>query len=84
MSPTTDERSLDAAPNVMLGVHPLKDDVGAENDCTAAPLTYTKMELLLIEGAKHTFVTEHPFEKGSIKAMKAATAFIKKHGGGAA
>ena len=43
-----------------------------------------EMELLLIEGAKHTFVTEHPFEKGSIKAMKAATAFIKKHGGGAA
>jgi hypothetical protein len=37
------------------------------------------MDLLLIEGAKHTFVTEHPFEKGSIKAMETATEFIKKH-----
>lgn len=38
-----------------------------------------EMDLLLIEGAKHTFVTEHPFEKGSIKAMETATEFIKKH-----
>jgi acetyl esterase/lipase len=38
------------------------------------------MDLLLLEGAHHTFVNEHPFDPNSIKAVNAAIAFIKKYG----
>jgi acetyl esterase/lipase len=41
-----------------------------------------KAELLLLEGEGHTFVTEQPFSPNSIKAIQAATAFIKQHGAG--
>ena len=39
-------------------------------------------ELLLLEGERHTFVNEHPFSPNAIKAVAAATAFIKKYGSG--
>jgi hypothetical protein len=39
-----------------------------------------EIDLLLLEGARHTFLYEHPFEPTSIKALEAAKAFIKKHG----
>jgi hypothetical protein len=35
---------------------------------------------MLLEGAHHTFVNEHPFDPNSVKAVKAMIAFIKKHG----
>ncbi|HEY1544968.1 MAG TPA: alpha/beta hydrolase [Xanthobacteraceae bacterium] len=38
------------------------------------------IDLLLLEGARHTFLNEHPFDPNSVKAMKAMTAFIKQHG----
>src|SRR5260221_7718944 len=38
------------------------------------------MDLLLLDGAHHTFVNEHPFDPNSIKAVNAAMAFIKKYG----
>jgi acetyl esterase len=38
------------------------------------------LDLLLLEGAKHTFMNEHPFEPNSVKAFEAMTAFIKKRG----
>ena len=38
------------------------------------------IDLLLLEGARHTFVNEHPFEPNSVKAVAAMQAFIKKHG----
>jgi acetyl esterase/lipase len=38
------------------------------------------MDLLLLDGAHHTFVNEHPFDPNSIKAVNAAIAFIKKYG----
>ncbi len=38
------------------------------------------MELELYEGARHTFVNEHPFDPNSIKAVKATIAFAKKYG----
>ena len=38
------------------------------------------MDLLLLEGAHHTFVNEHPFDPNSVKAVEAMKAFIKKHG----
>ena len=37
-------------------------------------------DLLLLEGARHTFLNEHPFDPNSVKALHAVTAFIKKHG----
>jgi acetyl esterase len=39
-----------------------------------------EIELSLYEGARHTFVNEHPFDPNSVKAVAAMTAFIKKHG----
>ena len=38
------------------------------------------IDLLLLEGAHHTFVNEHPFDPNSVKAVEAMTAFIKKYG----
>jgi acetyl esterase len=38
------------------------------------------LDLLLLDGAHHTFVNEHPFDPNSIKAVGAAIAFIKKYG----
>lgn len=38
------------------------------------------MDLLLVEGERHTFVNEHPFAPNSVKTMEAVHAFIKKHG----
>jgi acetyl esterase len=38
------------------------------------------LDLLLLDGAKHTFLNEHPFEPNSVKALEAMTAFIKQHG----
>jgi acetyl esterase/lipase len=38
------------------------------------------IDLLLLEGARHTFLNEHPFEPNSVKALKTMTAFIKAHG----
>jgi acetyl esterase len=38
------------------------------------------MDLLLLEGARHTFVNEHPFDPNSVKAVKTMEAFIKQHG----
>ena len=32
------------------------------------------------EGARHTFVNEHPFEPNSVKALETMIAFIKEHG----
>jgi acetyl esterase len=39
-------------------------------------------EELLLEGEKHTFVTEHPASPNSVKAVAALMAFVRKHGGG--
>jgi acetyl esterase/lipase len=39
------------------------------------------MDLLLLEGERHTFVNEHPFTANSLKAIEAVKAFIRKHGG---
>jgi acetyl esterase len=39
-----------------------------------------EIDLLLLEGARHTFLNEHPFEPNSVKAFEAMKAFIKKHG----
>jgi hypothetical protein len=38
------------------------------------------MDLLLLEGERHTFVNEHPFASNSVKAVEAVKAFIKKYG----
>jgi acetyl esterase/lipase len=38
------------------------------------------IDLLLLDGAKHTFLNEHPFEPNSVKALKETIAFIKQHG----
>ncbi len=40
------------------------------------------MDLLLLEGERHTFMNEHPFSVNSLKAFDAVTAFIKKYGSG--
>ena len=40
------------------------------------------LDLLLVEGERHTFVNEHPFAPNSVKTMEAVHAFIKKHGSG--
>jgi acetyl esterase len=39
-----------------------------------------EIDLLLLDGARHTFVNEHPFDPNSIKAVAAMEAFIKRHG----
>jgi len=39
-----------------------------------------EIDLLLLEGAHHTFLNEHPFDPNSVKALKAVIAFIKQHG----
>jgi len=39
-----------------------------------------EVDLLLLEGARHTFLNEHPFDPNSVKAMDEMKAFIKKHG----
>jgi acetyl esterase/lipase len=39
-----------------------------------------EIDLLLLEGARHTFLNEHPFDPNSVKAFEAMVAFIKKHG----
>jgi acetyl esterase len=39
-----------------------------------------EIDLMLFEGARHTFVNEHPFDPNSVKAVAAMTTFIKKHG----
>ena len=39
-----------------------------------------EIDLSLYEGARHTFVNEHPFDPNSVKAVAAMIAFIKKHG----
>jgi len=38
------------------------------------------IDLLLLEGAQHTFVNEHPFDPNSVKAVETMKTFIKKHG----
>jgi acetyl esterase len=39
-----------------------------------------EIDLLLLDGAQHTFLNEHPFDANSVKAFQAMAAFIKKHG----
>ena len=41
-----------------------------------------QIDLLLLDGERHTFVNEHPFSPNAVKAVAAATAFIKKYGSG--
>src|SRR5580704_1272619 len=38
------------------------------------------LDLLLLDGARHTFLNEHPFEPNSVKAVETMVAFIKEHG----
>jgi acetyl esterase len=38
------------------------------------------IDLVLLDGARHTFLNEHPFEPNSVKALKTMIAFIKQHG----
>jgi acetyl esterase len=38
------------------------------------------IDLLLLDGARHTFLNEHPFDPNSVKALKTMIAFIKQHG----
>jgi dipeptidyl aminopeptidase/acylaminoacyl peptidase len=40
------------------------------------------LDLLLVEGERHTFVNEHPFAPNSVRTVEAVQAFIKKHGAG--
>jgi acetyl esterase len=39
-----------------------------------------EIDLLLLDGARYTFLNEHPFDPSSRKAMKQMIAFIKQHG----
>jgi acetyl esterase/lipase len=39
-----------------------------------------EIDLMLLEGAHHTFLNEHPFDPNSVKTLKAVIAFIKQHG----
>jgi acetyl esterase/lipase len=39
-----------------------------------------EIDLLLLEGARHTFLNEHPFDPNSVKALREMIAFIRKHG----
>jgi acetyl esterase len=38
------------------------------------------IDLLLLDGARHTFLNEHPFDPNSVKALNTMIAFIKQHG----
>jgi acetyl esterase len=38
------------------------------------------LDLLLLDGARHTFLNEHPFEPNSVKALDTMIAFIKQRG----
>jgi acetyl esterase len=38
------------------------------------------LDLLLLDGARHTFLNEHPFDANSVKALDTMIAFIKQHG----
>ena len=38
------------------------------------------IDLLLLDGARHTFLNEHPFDPNSVKALKTMIAFVKQHG----
>lgn len=38
------------------------------------------IDLLLLDGARHTFLNEHPFDPNSKKALATMIAFIKQHG----
>ena len=38
------------------------------------------IDLLLLDGARHTFLNAHPFEPNSKKALKTMIAFVKQHG----
>jgi len=63
---------------------------GTEDKWTSAELAqrfaadYRKaggeIDLLLLDGAHHTFLNEHPFDPNSVKALKQMIAFIKQHG----
>ncbi len=39
-----------------------------------------QLDLLLLEGSRHTFLNERPFDPNSVKALKQMIAFIKQHG----
>ncbi len=39
-----------------------------------------EIDLLLLEGAHHTFLNEHPFDPNSVKTLKQVIAFIRQHG----
>jgi acetyl esterase/lipase len=39
-----------------------------------------EIDLMLLEGAHHTFLNEHPFDPNSAKALKQMIVFIKQHG----
>jgi acetyl esterase len=39
-----------------------------------------EIDLLLLEGARHTFLNQHPFDSNSVKALNAMIAFVKQHG----
>jgi acetyl esterase/lipase len=39
-----------------------------------------EIDLLLLDGAHHTFLNEHPFDPNSVKAFKQMVAFIKQYG----
>jgi acetyl esterase len=39
-----------------------------------------QIDLLLLDGARHTFLNEHPFDPNSVRALKEMIAFIKQHG----
>jgi acetyl esterase len=38
------------------------------------------IDLVLLDGARHTFLNEHPFEPNSVKALNTMIAFIKQRG----
>src|SRR5580692_8049566 len=38
------------------------------------------VDLLLLDGARHTFLNEHPFEPNSVKALETMIAFVKQRG----
>lgn len=41
------------------------------------------MDVMILDGERHTFLNEHPAAPNSVKALAAVVAFIRKHGGGA-
>jgi len=42
------------------------------------------MDVMILDGEMHTFLTEHPTSPNSVKALAAMIAFVKKHGAGQA